>query len=76
MTRILHELTEETEFWECCQTKGDGKTCFKINEKEHKACTECKARRDKGDKAIDKDVHEIGELKKVEQGKEFWEFKN
>ncbi|EMT67689.1 hypothetical protein FOC4_g10005797 [Fusarium odoratissimum] len=36
MTRTLHELTAETEFWECHQTKGDGKTCFKINETEDK----------------------------------------
>lgn len=76
MAEILHELTEETEFWECRQTKGDGKTCFKINEKEDKVCTACKARRDKGDKALDKDGLEIGVLNKIEGGKEFWEFKN
>ncbi|EXK36588.1 hypothetical protein FOMG_09761 [Fusarium oxysporum f. sp. melonis 26406] len=76
MTRTLHELTAETEFWECHQTKGDGKTCFKINETEDKVCMACKARRDKGDKALDKDGLEIGVLKKIEHGKESWEFKN
>ncbi|KAF5637827.1 hypothetical protein F52700_4529 [Fusarium sp. NRRL 52700] len=76
MTRTLHELTEETKFWECRQAKGDGKTCFEINEKEDKTCKACKARRDKGDKALNEHGDEIGVLSKVEGGKEFWEFKN